>query len=110
MINLRKKIEERIRLLETIMKGKLLDIEKAPEGILNIARSGNRVQYYYKKESKDKTRKYLKIDQKSLVKALCQKDYDEKVLKNAEKEYKILKELHKIAREFHWRLNNSIYR
>ena len=36
------------------------DLDKAPEGIINFAHSGNRVQYYYKNNSKDNKRRYIK--------------------------------------------------
>ena len=46
MHNFGKKINERIVLLEGIIKEKKRDLEKVPKGHLNIARSGKRLQYY----------------------------------------------------------------
>lgn len=79
-------IDERIVFLQGLVQKKRKEIRKAPKGLLNVARNGNRIQYYFKNSSKDKTRKYLKKTQNSLIKALCQKDYDERVVDAAEKE------------------------
>ena len=95
MHNFGKKINERIVLLEGIIKEKKRDLEKVPKGHLNIARSGKRLQYYYKDGSQDNKRIYIKKENVALLKALCQKDYDEKVLDAAEKEYKCLNSLYK---------------
>jgi hypothetical protein len=99
MRNISKRIAERIQFLEKIIKEKRSAVRKAPKGILNIAHSRNRVQYYYKSDSKDKKRKYIKNDQKALITALCQKDYDENVLIKAEKEYKLLNKLYEFYKE-----------
>lgn len=96
MHNFSKKINERIVLLERIIKDKRRDLAKAPNGHLNIARSEKRIQYYYKDASEDKKKTYIKKENEALVKALCQKDYDEKVLDAAEKEYKFLNSLCKL--------------
>lgn len=90
---LKEKIDERIVVLERILKEKSKDLDKAPEGIVNFAHSGNRVQYYYKNNSKDNKRRYIKKKDVSLVSKLCQKDYDEKVIEIAEKEYMRLKSI-----------------
>ena len=86
-------IAERIAFLQDLVEVKEKELQRAPKGLLNIARKGNRVQYYFKMTSKDKERKYLKKKQSSLIKALCQKDYDERVVESAKKELMILKRL-----------------
>ncbi len=86
-------IDERIIFLQNLVQAKHKEVKKAPKGILNIARAGNRVQYYFKNSSKDKVRKYLKKSQSTLIKALCQKDYDERVIEAAKKELTHLKRL-----------------
>jgi hypothetical protein len=63
---------------------------------VNIHKAGGRVQYYYKKSSDDKVRRYLKESEKKLVKKLCQKDYDQRVLASAQKELKLLEKFQKI--------------
>lgn len=72
--------------LQQIIKNKKKALQKVPEGILNVCAHGNRTQYYFKKDSKDTHRKYMRESELPLVKSLCQKDYDEKVLLLAEKE------------------------
>lgn len=79
-------IKERINRLKSIIKEKDTALKGAPEGIINIARAGNRIQYYYKADSKDAKRKYIRKMDETLIKNLCQKDYDEKVLELAKKE------------------------
>lgn len=79
-------IDERIAFLQELLQRKKKEIQKAPKGLLNVARKENRIQYYFKSSSKDKVRKYLKKSQNSLIKALCQKDYDERIVDAAEKE------------------------
>lgn len=99
-------IEERIAFLQGVLQKKRKEVQKAPKGILNVARKGNRIQYYFKNSSKDKKRKYLKKSQSSLIKALCQKDYDEKVLDAAEKE---LKHLSKIQKDYEKGICEDVY-
>lgn len=92
-------IDERIVFLQGIVQQKQKEIKKAPKGILNVVRAGNRTQYYFKNSSKDKARKYLNKHKTSLIKALCQKDYDERVVKAAEKELNYLMKLQKYYKE-----------
>ena len=96
MNHLYENLEDRMYKLKKIIKEKEKSLRKAPQGIVNVHSSRGRVQYYYKENSSDKVRRYLKENEKLLVKDLCQKDYDEKVLDTAQKELKILEKLHKI--------------
>ena len=57
-------------------------------GIVNVHAAEGRVQYYYKERSDATERKYLRESEKALVKDLCQKDYDQRVLLAAKKELK----------------------
>lgn len=86
-------IDDRIIFLQSLIEKKRKEIKKAPKGILNVAHTGNRIQYYFKNSSKDKARKYLRKSQWMLIKALCQKDYDERVVEAAEKELNYLTKL-----------------
>ena len=98
MMHLYDKLEERMRELKKTIKEKEKSLRKAPQGIVNVHSSKGRVQYYYKENPSDKSRKYIKENEKLLVKELCQKDYDEKVLHSAKTELKILEKLQKIYR------------
>lgn len=93
MNNLSELILERNEFLENLIGEKRKKIEKAPKGHINVARSGERVQYYYKKDSKDKKRKYLKKSETPVIAAICQREYDEDVVKRAEIEKKRLEQL-----------------
>lgn len=86
MNNLSKLVFERSNYLETLICEKREMIEKAPKGIINVAHSGKRLQYYYKRDSKDKKRKYLRKNEMPVVEAICQREYDEQVVERAEKE------------------------
>ena len=96
MNHLYENLEVRMNKLKKIIKEKEKSLRKAPQGIVNVHSSKGRVQYYYKENSADKARRYMKENEKVLVKELCQKDYDERVLDLAKSELKILEKLHKI--------------
>ena len=83
-------VKDRINKLNRIIKEKESALENVPEGIVNVAKTANRTQFYYKKNPSDKKRRYLRNDEKGLVVKLCQKDYDEQVLESAKKELKCL--------------------
>ncbi len=99
-------INQRIVELEKLIQKKRESVERAPKGVLNIAKSGNRVQYYFKRDSKDTIRKYLKNKDKKLVKVLCQKDYDIKLIQVAEKE---LRELIRLRNNYPKVTSEQIY-
>lgn len=87
---MREEITRRIEMLQEIIRTKEAELSGAPEGVLNVAATNSRIQYLYKDNSSSKHRKYLKKEENPLVVALCQKDYDEKVLQAAKKELKSL--------------------
>lgn len=80
------KIKDRINELNKAIAEKEVALSKAPEGIVNIAKTATRTQFYYKKNPADKKRRYIRNDEMELVAKLCQKDYDEKVLEAAKSE------------------------
>lgn len=86
-------INQRIVDLKQIMKEKEAALLDAPDGTISIHQKGNRIQYYHKDASSNLHRTYLKNSEKKLAEALCQKDYNQKVLKAAEKELKQLERL-----------------
>ena len=86
MKHLKEKIKERKQFLEGIIREKKISIENAPEGIINIAHTSKRTQYYYKQNSEDKKRRYIRKEEMPYIKALCQKDYDLQVIEIAEQE------------------------
>ena len=93
MNDLKELILERSCFLEALICEKRKMIEKAPKGIINVAHSGKREQYYYKHNSKDKKRKYLRKSEAPVIEAICQREYDEQVVERAEKERARLRQL-----------------
>lgn len=91
------KVSQRMMELKEIIQIKEKELENAPEGLVNVAKIGNRVQFYFKRSPDDSAKKYLKNKDKPFVKQLCQKDYDQKVLSVASKE---LKELERLIRNY----------
>lgn len=93
--NILKLIEQRIAVIKQVICEQEAALSKAPEGTLNIAGSKDNPYYYYKKTSSDQSKKYLKASEKQLVEALCQKEYNQKVLQSAKKELYQLERLKK---------------
>lgn len=100
-------IKERIVNLQQIIKEKETSLQNTPEGIINITQSPhNGVQYYYKKDSSDSQKKYMKKRELPLIKKICQKDYDQKVLKSAQNE---LLQLERLNRNYPKQTYEEIY-
>ena len=93
MHTLKEQIEQRIFYLKSIIKEKEAQTKNTPEGTIHISNSGRKAQYYLCKNEK---RTYIKESDKGLVEKLCQKDYDQRVLKSAKQELKELEKLNKL--------------
>ena len=86
-MRLEKSIGERIQELDGLIITLKESIAQAPEGSLQIWRSGNRTQYYHHiKEPDGEAIRYISKDEKALIQGLAQKDYEKKVLRAAEEE------------------------
>ncbi len=72
-------------------------LRKAPEGRIHIKKSKGNAQYYWRKDKKDKSGQYLPKANKTLIRPLLQKAYDEKVLKLVKQELKGIEYLLKYA-------------
>ncbi|MBR2949308.1 MAG: hypothetical protein IKC46_05530 [Lachnospiraceae bacterium] len=79
-------------ILQKIISKKEQELQKAPEGTLNINVCKGNIQYYLNHHGK---RTYIREKNQKLIHQLCQKDYDEKVLRTAQKE---LEQLQKVSR------------
>lgn len=78
-----KKLEEAIQKLKR-------NLEKYPEGSLQINHSNGCVQYYYNNPRSRYVRpQYIKKENGELVQKLAQKDYDTKLLKRLEERLKV---------------------
>jgi len=67
-------------------------LKTSPEGLLRVCCHGNRTQYYLRNNPKDFNGVYIPRKNEDLVRKLAQKDYDARILKNAEKEIKVIEE------------------
>lgn len=90
MENVEELLRAREKYLLQICKEKEKTLAKAPEGYLRICKHGKHTQYYYRKDPKDFSGVYIKAKDKKLAQKLAQKDYDEKIVRSAEKEIKAI--------------------
>lgn len=97
MNELKKLAEQRINELKQVIKEKEDKLRLAPEGKIHISGTSERPFYYFVEEGK---RIYVKESQRHLVKPICQKEYDQKVLAEAKKELKILEKFQDRYREY----------
>ena len=79
-------VMEREAWLKKVIAEKEKALQTAPSGRLRYNRFGDRIQYYHRTDPKDTVGKYIKKEERDLAAALAQKDYDNKVLKQAKEE------------------------
>lgn len=106
MYYLTEEIKKRMLELKQIIQKKENVLLHAPEGIINIAAMGDRAQYYFKKDSSDKCRRYMRKSERPLIAAICQKEYDQKVLAAAQKE---LEQWERLTKNFPKQIYEEIY-
>ena len=90
MEEIKEKLRNREKQLLKLKKDKERALRSAPEGALRINVNGNRVQYYHRTDSKDLNGVYIKEKDFRIAQKLAQKDYDKKILRNAEQENKAI--------------------
>lgn len=73
MQKLKDVLERRINELQQIILGKEQALKSVPDGTVHVFNSNKRTQFYFNDNGK---RKYVKEEEKELVRQLCQKDYD----------------------------------
>ena len=83
--------------LAKIIEEKERALEMAPEGTLRILKRKGYNQYYWRKDAKDTNGTYINKGEIELANRLAQKDYDEKVLKQAKKELALLRDYLKVS-------------
>lgn len=86
MKEIRTMLEARKKQLSSLKKEKEKALVHAPEGLLRVCCNGDRTQFYWRKDKKDKNGIYLNRRERLLVHKLAQKEYDQKVLMTVEKE------------------------
>lgn len=91
--------QNRLEELKKIKKQKEEDINKMPPGKIHIIKSRKQIQYYLRMNHTDKSGKYLSKDQTDIIRKYVQKAYDEKVLKEINKEIKCIEAFLKKSKE-----------
>lgn len=82
----------RKELLQKIVKEKRAAVKKVPPGSMKFVRRKSRTEYYWRKPGTGKY-VYLNMDKRDFAAALAQKSYDEKILKAARAELKLITKL-----------------
>ena len=86
--------------LASIIKEKEKSLERAPSGALRVNNKGNNSYFYCVTEKHDTRGRYLNSQNKELIYALAQKDYDQRILRAAGSEMKLLDRLLKLEGAF----------
>ena len=93
---------ERNELLIQLVEEKNKEIEKSPKGIINIGvcKRGTLYPQYYIKFDSDEKRHYIsRKENEKLINAIIQREYDEKIVKDAEHEIRIMQHLLRIKQK-----------
>jgi len=96
---MKKKLEEREKMLKQLIKKNSLAINKAPDGTLKAKKHGKGFQYFQYISGEKSEEIYLKKNQFDLAKSLAQKEYDSKVLNCAQRELKLLTKLNNLYQQ-----------
>ncbi len=91
MKELMKKEKQR---LEDILAEVGISLSSAPEGSLRISKNGNNGKYYHVLKEHERGR-YLRRDETELVRALAQKDYDQRIQKAAQGQLHMIEKLNR---------------
>ena len=79
--NLYFEAKRRYNELLLIKKSKEAALEKVPPGKIRVSKTMHGVQYYLRKDTSDKSGRYVRKNETTLIKQHLKKAYDEKVLK-----------------------------
>lgn len=78
-------LREEKEMLEKIIKEARKRFRTAPEGHLRIVEKRNKPEYYYKSADSERSNgRYMKKNETELAQKIAQKDYDIRMIKNAE--------------------------
>ena len=94
MEEIRNLLKEREKYLRGLKSEKEKELKAAPEGLLRVCNSRNRIQYYHRTNPKDFNGVYIKEKNIHLAQGLAQKDYDQKILRSIEKELECIKKFY----------------
>lgn len=83
-------LEQRKQFLLKTIKETQAKMEKRPAGLIRAAVHGNSYQYFLRKSTKEKTGTYIRKKDLRTVRLIVQREYEEKVIKSAEEELKLI--------------------
>lgn len=95
-MELQETLKEKINELEKILANVNKELQTAPKGYIRVAYKRKTPQYYYLKDRNDRNGTYLNKNQKSLIQAILQRDYNKKLKIVLERQLKILKKCYSI--------------
>lgn len=84
------KVEDRVAVLEKLINSLKSELRKLPEGNLRIIKKQKSVQYFHISEKGDTNGTYIKAEAVEFVSALAKKSYYQRLLREAEREYKAI--------------------
>ena len=90
MEKIKELLSERKRYLEQIIKEKTAALAGAPPGHLRVCHHKNRNQYFLRENPKDFSGRYISKKDMHIAGRLAQKEYDDKILKSADKELRAI--------------------
>lgn len=90
MIDIRTFVKKRIKDVKGVTKDKKKALKRAPDGRIVVRKRKNSIVCCQVTEHTNRNGKYLRADQKDLIKALVQKEYDQNILENSEEELRLL--------------------
>lgn len=96
---IKKYVKEREKKLAQLIQEKEAALKNSPKGSLRVNKHGRGFQYYWYTSSEKHNGVYLKHSEQALVKALAQKEYDQKVLRCAYKEIELLRRLNELYKK-----------
>ena len=88
-------VQEQLAILGKLIQLAKMSLADKPKGSVFVQHSHTREQYYLKDSPSDRHGRYLRKSESALAKALIQKDYDQRFLKEAERIYHQLQSLSK---------------
>ena len=86
MEKLKEMLEERKQYLLQVKKEKEQALKDTPDGSLRISSRRGKIMYYHRTNPKNFNGTYIREQDQELARKLAQKDYDQKILANVEKE------------------------
>ncbi len=84
-------LDEEREQLEKIIKEAQKRLKTAPQGHLRIMKKRNKPQYYYKSDEPQSNERYIKKNETELARRIAQKDYDIRLIKNAQERVKAIR-------------------